>query len=56
MSDMEDFDYLNGTLHEWLDEFQWGDDPVDRIQDEYLPRFEAAIYRNITDKMAGRVL
>ena len=47
---MDDWDYLNKSLGEWLDDFV---DPNISFQDalieitaEYLPRFEAALHRN----------
>jgi hypothetical protein len=45
---MNDFDYLNGTLTQWLDEWV-GDDSetiIQFIEQEYLPRFEKAIHEN----------
>lgn len=50
-----EFDYLNGTLTEWFDSRTWnvGEDTVETIQEEYLPRFEAAIYRNQASRALG---
>lgn len=43
---MDDFDYLNGTLPEWLSMFSGNSRTVmSLIEEEYLPRFEAAIWR-----------
>jgi len=57
---MDEFDYMNGTLHEWALESVPGYNGVLvdlwLIQNEYLPRFEQAIYKNITEKMSGKVL
>ena len=55
---MDEFDYLNGTLTEWLDTFVTREESttIQFIEDEYLPRFEAAIYKNISRQMAGIVL
>jgi len=55
---MEEFDYLNDTLINWVDEFSPEAEPgqardfvsFEEIQNEYLPRFEAAIWR----KSAGK--
>lgn len=47
---MDEFDYLNGTLTEWLEllEGKVGsfDDTIAEIESEYLPRFEAALHKN----------
>lgn len=45
----DDFDYLDGSLSEWVRVFSsevpaWGD-VVGFIEDEYVPRFEAALHR-----------
>lgn len=47
--DMDDFNYLEGTLTEWVEKYSQLDQPtVDLMLDiekEYVPRFEAAIHR-----------
>lgn len=46
---MNTFDYLNGTLTEWTDKFtshtSFAGDKIKLIEDEYLPRFEAALHK-----------
>jgi hypothetical protein len=47
---MDDFDYLNSTFSEWLEE-NYKAVPMDNIsmiyvlENQYLPNFEAAIWR-----------
>lgn len=55
---MDEFDYLNGTLTEWLDEFFVDADSVNIkiIETEYLPRFEAALHKNTVQRMSGKIL
>lgn len=62
-----EFDYMNGTLNEWLDKVEENmnegtEHPfinednsikVKAIESEYLPRFEQAIYQNLSSKMIG---
>lgn len=47
--DYDDFDYVDGTLHDWTAKFYGvsGDEPVPVafVVNEYLPRFEAAIHK-----------
>ena len=49
LTTMRNFDYINKTLTEWLDEFFPDVDeiPIDVIQSEYLGRFAAALIKGI---------
>ena len=51
---MDEFDYLNKTLGEWLDDFVDHDMPLHEVLTEitveYLPRFERAIHMNGSKK------
>ncbi len=55
---MDDFDYMNGTLSEWLEIFYQENQPaylINLIEAEYLPRFERAIWmRSKTPKPIDR--
>lgn len=46
---MDEFDYLNGSLTDWVELLEGTvgsfDDTIAAIENEYLPRFEAAIWR-----------
>lgn len=50
----DDFDYLDGSLTEWIGEFvsnyEESGAVVDFIENEYLPRFEAAVHKQAASK------
>ena len=54
MNNMNEFDYLNQTLTEWADQFteqhDFAYDKIKLIEDEYLPRFEAALHKLRNDQ------
>lgn len=51
---MDEFDYLDGTLLDWVEQFSPAPEPgqprvfvsFEEIQNEYLPRFEEALHKN----------
>lgn len=59
-----EFDYMNSTVGEWFDKLaevngQNKDEDelgfrVSMIDNEFLPRFEAAIYRNLASQMISQ--
>jgi len=57
---MDEFDYLNGTLSEWLDLLEGvvgtHEDTLYYIEHEYLPRFEAALHRNAVKSLSGNIV
>lgn len=57
MNSMNEFDYLNDSLTFWCDKFtthtEFAADKIKLIEDEYLPRFEAAIHRGVAYANVG---
>lgn len=51
-----DYDYLDGdTLFEWVDDRAYAEDVTptqiaEDIAENFLPKFEAAIYKNLAEK------